>query len=163
MKLTKLEKELAILFLATSFGKMHIEDVIENAKNKEQTILDLQQPIKLLDNLTSIARLYSKKVDPLSQMVVEMFSEIEKENNELKPVKRFEKKVRLDSDGDIIINGLLFCVSLVLEHREIKNRMLNPNYVIAKHIHSVYENENKKAFDNARVLCKKFADKINKL
>ena len=163
MKLTKLEKELSLLFLATSFGKMHIEDVIENAENKEQTILDLQLPIKLLDNLTNIARLYSKKVDPLSQMVVEIFSEIEKENNELKPVKRFEKKVRLDSEGDIIINGLLFCVSLVLEHREIKNRMLNPNYVIAKHIHSIYESENKKAFDNARVLCKKFADKINKL
>lgn len=163
MKLTKLEKELSLLFLATSFGKMHIEDVIENEENKEQTILDLQLPIKLLDNLTNIARLYSKKVNPLSQMVVEIFSEIEKENNELKPVKRFEKKVRLDSEGDIIINGLLFCVSLVLEHREIKNRMLNPNYVIAKHIHSVYESENKKAFDNARVLCKKFADKINKL
>jgi len=163
MKLTKLEKELSLLFLATSFGKMHIEDVIENAENKEQTILDLQLPIKLLDNLTNIARLYSKKVDPLFQMVVEIFSEIEKENNELKPVKRFEKKVRLDSEGDIIINGLLFCVSLVLEHREIKNRVLNPNYVIAKHIHSVYESENKKAFDNARVLCKKFADKINKL
>ena len=163
MKLTKLEKELSLLFLATSFGKMHIEDVIENAENKEQTILDLQLPIKLLDNLTNIARLYSKKVDPLFQMVVEIFSEIEKENNELKPVKRFEKKVRLDSEGDIIINGLLFCVSLVLEHREIKNRMLNPNYIIAKHIHSVYESENKKAFDNARVLCKKFADKINKL
>lgn len=163
MKLTKLEKELSLLFLATSFGKIHIEDVIENKENKEQALIELQLPNKLLDNLTSIAKLYSKKVDSLVEISIDIINEIEKENNELKPVKRFEKKVRLDSEGDIIINGLLFCVSLVLEHREIKNRMLNPNYVIAKHIHSVYESENKKAFDNARVLCKKFADKINKL
>lgn len=159
-ELTDFEKELAILFMAISFGRMHIDDVLKD--QGENAIVLLEKPIKMLDKLSFILNLYKSKVDDIAEKAVMLFGEIESDAKKFKSLNRFEKKLRFDEEGNVIINGLLFSAAMILEHRNLKNKKLRPAYKIAQEIYDVYT-KNGKVLDNSKILSKNFVNKMNSI
>ena len=160
--MTKLEKELSMIFLATAFSRMHIEDVVGD--KGESCFDDLEKPTKLLINLSKISSLYKSKIQQISKKAADLFERIENEAKKITPNKKFGKKIRFDEEQHVAVNGLLFGVSLVLEHRNFKNRILRPNYKLANEIMEVYESKDlNKSQMNSRLLAQKYFDEIEKI
>jgi len=155
-EMSKTEKELSVVFLSTFFLKEYLSDVI---KSKDD--FPKHEPVfKLLLKQTKIAKLFSKKVDTTLRKAAELFEQIELEAKGTKPLRKFETKVRLDKDGDVVVNSLLFASALILEHRNLENRFLKLDYKLAEEIYSDFENSNIKVVTNSRAMCKKFIERL---
>lgn len=154
--MTNTEKELSILFLGTAFLKMYMDSVIKNSKD----IQKYEPVLKLLTKQGKMARVYSKKIPPLLEKATDLFELIEEEAKQIKPLKRFEKQVRFNEDKDVEVNGLVFAVSLILEHRNLKNRVLKLDYNLANNIYQDFEGIESKVVSNAKIMSKKFVERL---
>jgi len=154
--MNKLDKELSILFLSTGFLQLYLEDVLYS-KDQFKTY---EKPIKLLHKHRKICTLYPNKLEDLSLKAEIIFEGIEQEAKEIKPAKRFEKRIRFDEQQEVSVNGLMFACSLALEHRNIKNRALSLDYKLAENIYLEFEGTNTKTISNSKLLAKKFLVKL---
>lgn len=156
IKFKPIEKELSLLFMATGFIKLYLDHI----KEDNEDLKDYSKPIKLLENLRKRTFLYSKKLDGVVAKSNFIFEQIESEIKKVKPLKRFEKRVRVNEDGDVEVNGLLFSCALILEHKDFKNRKLFLDYKLAEDIHLSYDGKHSKSIDNARVMASKYVEAI---
>lgn len=153
--LSHFEKELAIVFMGISFINMYLNDIEE----KGEDLKNYEKPIRLMKRLQNIARLYHHKSDKIANATIPLLNEVETENKKIKPLKRFEKRVRFSGE-DLEVNGLLFGVSMLLEHLNIPNRKLRLDYRLIKDIYMSFEDRHSKNIDNSRVLSTKIVDKL---
>lgn len=151
----KIDKELIILYIAYYTGNEHMNSIIED--NKEVPF-EVSCLVKKLKKTLSI---YIKRIENLKDYLLELNDFITNEANKMKPAKKFEKRIRVDEDGDVVVNGLLTTACLVLQHRNFKNRTLIPDYKLAEKIYLNYEKESDKVLDNSRGLAKTILRKVD--
>lgn len=153
--MTKVEKELSVLMLATSFIKMYLDDVVK----EKSDVVKYEKVLKLVGKLQKMCMLYSKKAEQIISKSIPILEQIEAESKTTKPLKRFEKKVRF-SDNNIDVNGLLFGTALLLEHGNMKNRVLKFDYKPIRELYSNFDGRTSKTITNSRALSAKYIDKL---
>ena len=145
----KLKKELYFLFLAQSFGQLYLEESkIQSDKIEYFVSVELRKKIQLFKN--HFVFLIEDSFDIFNHIEEK---EYKKRNKPLK--NRFQKRLIFE-DRNIAVQGLLFCVSLILEHKNIKNKKLHLPYAKAQEIYNDFDNKNDVMCRNARVLSSLF-------
>lgn len=153
MKPLKIDKELKLLFLATGFIKTYCD----NAKKVDERIY----PLYLA--LNRIIKLYSSRWKYIMLQSDKTLNKIEFEANKVinKPLKsRFEKRIKIDEDGHLVVHPLGIALSLILEHRNLNKTKLNPPYKQAKAIYDDLFLNNMDELKNSNIVASHFFDKI---
>jgi len=152
LKDLKLKKELCFLFIANAFGKMYLD----GAKTQYDSVNHLVHI-----GLGRKSKVYGKQVENILKDCMDIFEYIEKQERKKinKGVKhRFQKRLSFNENDELEVHGLLFCVALILEHKEIPNKKLYLPYAEAKKIYEEFDGRYDNMYKNARVLPSLFRE-----
>lgn len=147
----ELMKETYFLFIANAFIKMYIDGTSKKYNRVE----------KLCEQLAKKSRVFGKNLYPIIETALELFEDVEKQQLKLrnKPIKsKFEKRVTFDKDDTLSVHGLLFALSMILEHETIPNRKLHLPYAEARSMIKDFDECKGAMYRNARLLPAKFKD-----
>lgn len=157
--LTSVEQELAIMFLATSFLKLFLNSNIE----RRADVLEYDNAHKLYNQMSKVCNVYIKKADHVIAIATPILEKIEEDARKLQlKTAKFEKRLRVNSENELEISGLVFITALILEHSYLKHRTFRLPYKLAETINISYSYLETKTAGNARVLSRKFVKTITK-
>lgn len=148
--MTKQEKELSFLFLATAFTRTYIT----NSKSNDNYLAK-----ELLDKLHTKTMQFVKKVKKVNNKAVLILEKVEADLKK-ETQNRFRQKATTNEHGEFDAHPLLFAVSMVLEQGELKNKKLNLPYKLAKDISKDFEDTTNSNIKNSRILASSYAEKI---
>ena len=167
-KLTPIQIETSIIHISNSFLSLGMSIETYQDTLIKDTDSDYTKVLKkILQDLSKKSLLFKKKVDSNIALACDIFEDLEtkikKEILHPKPRGRFNKQCRLSSSGDLEANGVLLAVMLICEHRYLPTRKLHLQYKLADDvIYSLRENKTK-AYENARILAKRYVKELHKL
>lgn len=150
MNNTLTNQELHILFLSHAYLKLYIEGTNPQATPKE--VLALSQHLH-----TQCNKFPKKKFNKITKSAMEKFKTLEEkikqELNLEKQKSKYSSRITLNQDGDIEVHGLLFALSLLMEHENlpVKN-MITPDILVSK-ILNWFDNKDESTHKNARSLA----------
>lgn len=145
--------DLYCLFIATAFLKMYIDET-----QSEETEL-----INLYKTLTKKSLEYSKYIKTLTIKANDIFNECEEELKEqMKKQSRFSRKITLNQDGEIEAHGLVFVASIIMEQEQLKDRVLNLPYSVARKILIHFAHSKDELVLNSMTISGCFIRKITK-
>lgn len=151
-----IDNELAILSLACGF----LSNYLIGVKEANEDMKVYEPIIKFHNKHMKLVELYRKRLVSLEDKITEVLVSCEQDSKKIEPYNRFKKKARADTDGDVVIHGLLFPMCLMLEHKDIKHRKLNFDYKFCEEIVLGYDKDNKKSISNSRVLASMFVERF---
>ena len=152
LKDIQLKKELCFLFLSNAFAKMYLDGTTKSYPKVEHLAFV---------ELGKKSKVYGKQINNILEDSFKAFDFIEKQ--ELKKVNkgvkhRFQKRLSFNENQELEVHGLLFCVALILEHKEIKNKKIFLPYKTAQNIYNDFDGKNGNIYKNARLLPSLFRE-----
>ena len=164
-KLSNIEKHLAIIMMANGFLSMGLDvKSLEDLKVKDDDIDTMKQIKRLTLFLGKISRIYQGKLSKVASISDGIFRTIEKQAHReaFVSTNRFKSKLRLDDKKQLVADGILMGLALLLEYQSFNNRYFNVDF---KAVNSIYQTQLKddKFFKNSLILASRFADKIKDL
>ena len=149
---TRLNRDLIFLFSTTSF----INGYVTETKTDNYEILNLKNE---LIRLSSTYRKMLSKIEPKAiQLLDEVDTELQEQASKPK-TNRFMNIIDTDDNNDIVADGLFFCLYLLLEFENIKNKRIRLPIKLAAKIE-----KQKIGFTlemkNARTIAKHLTNKI---
>lgn len=152
-KQKRLINELYCLFIATAFLKIYLDET----KSESLELINLHK------TLTKKSLEYSKYIKPLTTKASEIFNECERDLvDSINEKKRFSKKIVLNENKDLEVHGLVFIASIVMEQEQLKDRILNLPYAVARKILIHFAHSSDEVVLNSQILSGYFIRKITK-
>jgi len=159
----QIDEELMYLALSSSFLSTALEvknsDSLKIKKEEDETIKKLKL---LLKDLSSKMKIFNRKLNEAISKAIKIFKIIENEAKKDKN-KKFSIKVTFNKDGDVELNAELFALVLILEHWEMKNKIIQINHKLAQEIYEIYEKDlNLPHYKNSLALANKYIEIVKK-
>ena len=168
-KLTSIDIETSIIHIANSFLSQGMsinsyEDTFVKNDDSQDTIV-LK---KILADIAKKSKIFHKKIKQNVDLAVAIFEKLEKTikketSNPTASRGSYDKKCRLNKDGDLEANAILLCMMLIREHRHLKSRKTYLQYKLADEVIESLKDNKTKGYENARILAKRYVEKLNKL
>ena len=162
-KSNQIKKELMLLTLANAFLSIALD--IKSYKDLEIKKTDNETTKKLkwlIKDLSTKVKLFQKRLNPIleeaNNIVHRLEDELKKQSK-----KRFGIKTTFTKNNDFEISAELFSVALILEHYEMKNKILHIKHKLALELYQIYENRlNEPHYKNALALASKYAEIVKR-
>jgi len=162
-KSNQIKKELMLLTLANAFLSIALD--IKSYKDLEIKKTDNETTKKLkwlIKDLSTKVKLFQKRLNPIleeaNNIVHRLEDELKKQSK-----KRFGIKTTFTKNNDFEISAELFSVALILEHYEMKNKILQIKHKLALELYQIYENRlNETHYKNALALASKYAEIVKR-
>ncbi len=141
--------ELYFLFTAMSFVRMY----------RDGTKGDNSKVEKLWQDLDKKSSMFSKNFVKIMDVCTTLFEDVEniekkKQNKGLK--FGYEKRLSFNENGELVVHGLLFALTIILQHRRIPNKKLFLPYALATELYQEFADKKDNIFKNSRILPIKF-------
>lgn len=148
----RLNRDLIFLFSTTSF----INGYVTETKTDNYEILNLKNE---LIRLSSTYRKMLSKIEPKAiQLLDEVDTELQEQASKPK-TNRFMNIIDTDDNNDIVADGLFFCLYLLLEFENIKNKRIRLPIKLAAKI-EIQKTDFTLEMKNARTIAKHLTNKI---
>lgn len=147
------------MFLAKAHITMHMNDEDRDRKYDKENI-------QVLSKLDLYVTMFHSKIDHVLQDSFKIFNQILDDAKRLKnkPMKnRFERRLSLHTESDILIEPLLLAYALILEHKNLRQgkKQLVPPKVLG--LYNQFDGMNETKYRNSKKFANEFVLKLNEV